>query len=152
MLPWTYRKKPGQPAPNLQGAFPKPLKSHQVVGFLPYWEVGGFSPDYGSLTTLVYWSSARLPRVRSCTAARATRLLRAASSALTSPRRMPPETVSCSPSFPKARSVIKFRFQASNLSGGLALAKSLTPPLRAGALDGVDLDIEGDSTADRLLL
>ena len=25
-------------------------------GFLPYWEVGSFTPDYQSLTTLVYWA------------------------------------------------------------------------------------------------
>lgn len=47
----------GAAAPTLSAdAFPTPLKSHQVVGFLPYWEVAGFTPDFASLTTLAYYA------------------------------------------------------------------------------------------------
>ena len=47
----------GRPAPSLgAGAFVKPLRAHQVVGFLPYWEVGGYTPNYQALTTLAYWA------------------------------------------------------------------------------------------------
>ena len=31
-------------------------RAHQIVGFLPDWEVGSFTPDYRDLTTLIYWS------------------------------------------------------------------------------------------------
>jgi len=47
----------GSPAPNLGPApFVRPLRAHQVVGFLPYWDVGSFTPDYQSLTALAYWA------------------------------------------------------------------------------------------------
>ena len=47
----------GRPAPTLPArAFVRPLRAHQVVGFLPYWEVGSYKPDFQSLTTLAYWA------------------------------------------------------------------------------------------------
>ena len=48
----------GAPAPTLgPTAFPKPIAPHQVIGFLPYWELGSFTPDYSTLTALAYYAA-----------------------------------------------------------------------------------------------
>jgi Glycosyl hydrolases family 18 len=47
---------PGRPAPALPvSGFAHPLPSHQVFGFLPYWELGGDGTDLDDLTTVAYF-------------------------------------------------------------------------------------------------
>jgi len=49
-------KKEGAPAPGPAGSlFVSPLPSHQVVGFVPYWELGSLhAGDYANSSELVY--------------------------------------------------------------------------------------------------
>lgn len=138
-----------KPAPSLPpGAFSRPLPAHQVVGFLPYWEVAGFTPAVSELTTLVYWSVSL-----------------AAGGALT--RSGQGYTTLSSPALgidvlrahQAGDRVLLTVFSTSNRviatvtshpgSAGRRLAKSLAPLLTSGDFDGVDLDIEGDSTPGR---
>src|SRR5271166_1367360 len=139
----------GQPAPTLPSdAFARPLPPHQVLGFLPYWEVGDFTPDYQSLTTLAYWAVTLSPGgsiardgtgwsdlsraalgldVRQAHAAGDRVLLTIFSD---NPRIL--HSVSASPGI-----------------AGRRLADDAAALLSAGGFDGVDLDLEGESTADR---
>ena len=139
----------GRPAPTLPaGAFVRPLPAHQVVGFLPYWDVGSFTPDYQALTTLAYWavglgtdgsiaqngegystlaSAAMALDIRQAHAARDRVLL----------------TV-----FSENASVIH-SVAAHPSKAGPRLAREIAALLSAGDFDGVDLDLEGNSTADR---
>ncbi len=142
-------KKAGQPAPTLpEGAFPKPLRAHQVVGFLPYWEVGGLTPDYGSLTTLVYWS-VNLGATGSIVHSGQgfTTLRSGALGADTAAAHAAGDRVLLTV-FSESSSVIN-SVSSHPTSAGARLAENIAPLLSAGTLDGVDLDIEGDSTADR---
>jgi hypothetical protein len=139
----------GEPAPALPpGAFPKPLPTHQVVGFLPYWDVGAFTPAYGQLTTLVYWS---VNLARGGSIARSGQgwstlassgLALAVSEAHAAGDRVLLTVFSESPS-------VIHSVSAHPSSAGRRLAEKLAPLLTAGSFDGIDLDIEGDSTADR---
>ena len=139
----------GRPAPTLGArAFVKPLHAHQVVGFLPYWEVGTYTPNYQALTTLAYWAvglgtdgsidrngegystltgTALAPDIRRAHAAGVQVLL----------------TV-----FSQNPSVIH-SVAAHPARAGPQLAKKVAALLSFGAFDGVDLDIEGNSTPDR---
>jgi hypothetical protein len=140
---------PGELAPTLPGdAFARPLRAHQVVGFLPYWEVGSFTPDYQDLTTLIYWSvtltadgsiSQSDPGwstatgdplafdIREAHAADDTVLLTVASTS----------------------SAVLHSVATHPLAAGHLLAAKVAAMLTAGDFDGVNLDLEGDSTADR---
>ncbi len=140
---------PSRPAPTLPaGAFARPLPAHQVVGFLPYWDVGSFTPDYQDLTALAYWAvglgtggsiardgegystltgAAMALDVRQAHAARDRVLL----------------TV-----FSENASVIH-SVAANPSKAGPRLAREVAALLSAGDFDGVDLDLEGNSTADR---
>ncbi|MGD1011806.1 MAG: glycosyl hydrolase family 18 protein [Acidimicrobiales bacterium] len=139
----------GQPAPALGAdAFARPLRSHQVVGFLPYWEVGSFTPDYQDLTTVIYWSVPLGPDgfllednpgwsaatgdplaydIREAHAAGDTVLL----------------TVS------STNASVLHSVATHPFSAGGVLANRVAPMLTAYHFDGVNLDLEGDSTAER---
>jgi spore germination protein YaaH len=119
-----------------------------VVGFLPYWEVGGFTPDYTALTTLVYWSvNLEASGSISRSGQGFTTLTSDALSSDTAQAHAARDRVLLTV-FSENASVINSVSKHPS-SAGRRLADSLAPLLSAGAFDGVDLDIEGDSTADR---
>jgi hypothetical protein len=140
---------PGKPAPKLPaGAFARPLPAHQIDGFLPYWEVGRFTPDYKALTTLVYYAvtlarGGSIERdgegwsaLKSASLAHEVRKAHAAGDRVL--------LTIFSESTPVLHSV-----SASPTSAGSRMATQAAALLRAGGFDGVDLDLEGTSTADR---
>jgi hypothetical protein len=141
--------KPGQPAPSLSaGAFPKPLGSHQVVGFLPYWEVGAYTPDFADLTTLVYWSLTLQSGGSIAHSGQGWTTLGSNSLAFDLSQAHAAGDRVLLTVFSETPSVIN---SVSNhpTSAGRLLAEQLAPELSTGEFDGVDLDIEGDSTPDR---
>ena len=139
---------PGRPAPTLgAGAFPRPLPAHQVVGFLPYWDLG-FTPDMADLTTLAYWSVSLADGGSISHAGQGW-------SSLTSP------TLGFEMSqahaagvgvlltvFSQKASVID-SIARNSAASGRRLALQVAAVLAARDFDGVDLDIEGSSTPDR---
>ncbi len=139
----------GQAAPTLPArAFVRPLPAHQVVGFLPYWQVGSFRPDYQSLTTLVYWA-VNLDKGGSVSHdgqgwsdLTSEALALDIQQAHAAGDRVLLTIFSVSP-------VVLHSVAADPSAAGRRLAASIAPVLSAGRFDGVDLDLEGDSTADR---
>ncbi len=140
---------PGRRAPTLpERAFVRPLRAHQVVGFLPYWEVASFTPDYQALTTLAYWavglskggSIARGGEGYSTLTSLAMALdIRSAHSA---GDRVLLTVFSQNPS-------VHHSVAANPSTAGPRLARHVAALLSALDFDGVDLDLEGTSTADR---
>jgi hypothetical protein len=139
----------GQAAPTLPaGAFPRPLPAHQVVGFLPDWEVGSFTPDYGDLTTLIYWSVSLASGGSISHSGQGWSTLTSADLGFDISQAHAAGDRVLLTVFCESPSVI--HSVASHPStAGPHLAKSVAALLTAGRLDGVDLDIEGDSTQDR---
>jgi hypothetical protein len=142
-------RSPGQPAPRLPaGAFARPLPAHQVVGFLPYWEVGSFRPDYRALTTLAYYAVTLAAGGSITRSGEGWSVLQSA--ALAADIRQAHAAgdrvllTIFSESTPTLHSVA-----SSPSVAGPRLAGQIAALLRAGGFDGVDLDLEGDSTADR---
>jgi hypothetical protein len=141
--------KPGQPAPSLPtDGFVRPLPAHQVVGFLPYWEVGTFTPDYAALTTLVYWSLTLGAGGSIAHGGQGFSTLRGASLAVDVSEAHAARDRVLLTVFSESARVID---SVSNhpLSSGRQLADKIAPLLSSGGFDGVDLDIEGESSADR---
>ena len=141
--------KEGQPAPTLPpGAFPRPLPAHEVVGFLPYWEVGSFTPNFSDLTTLVYWSLSLANGGSIAHSGEGFATLTSTSFAVdVSEAHAARDRVLLSV-FSESPSVID-SVSAHPSSAGRLLATRIAPMLTRDGFDGVDLDIEGDSTADR---
>jgi len=139
----------GRRAPTLSsGAFARPLRPHQVVGFLPYWEVGGFTPDFADLTTLVYWSVSLASGGSITRNDQGYSTLSSAALALDVLRAHEAGDRVLLSVFSESRSVIG-SVAAHPSSAGRRLAEKVSALLAAGNFDGVDLDIEGDSTPDR---
>ena len=145
----SCRPTSGHPAPTLGvRRFPKPLRAHQVVGFLPYWEVGGFTPDFADLTTLAYWSVTLASGGSIDRSGQGYSTLSSADAGLDISG--PTRRVSgcCSACSRKAT-------RSSARSRPIPRQPAVCSPTRSSALlsrgdfDGVDLDIEGDSTPDR---
>lgn len=141
--------KPGAVAPTLPAtAFATPLPAHQVVGFLPYWEVGYYSPDYASLTTLAYFavtvgrggtisrSGAGWAAFQSSSLAGDIRAAHAAGDRVL--------LTIFSESTPVLHSLA-----VAPTTTGVRLAGQVASLLRSGGLDGVDVDLEGSSAPDR---
>jgi hypothetical protein len=141
--------KEGQPAPTLPpSAFPRPLPSHQVVGFLPYWDVGSFTPDFSDLTTLVYWSlSLGSGGSIAHSGAGFTTLTSSSLAVEVTEAHAARDRVLLSV-FSESPAVIDSVSRHPSSAGRL-LAVRIAPLLSRGGFDGVDLDIEGESTADR---
>jgi spore germination protein len=139
----------GRPAPTLSaGAFVRPLRAHQVVGFLPYWDVGSFTPDFGSLTTLAYWAVGLASGGSIAESGEGYSTLSSSAFALdVSQAHASGDRVLLSV-YSENPAVLNSISAHPSTSGPL-LASKLAPLLSAGNLDGVDLDLEGDSTADR---
>ena len=140
---------PGRPAPTLPaGAFVRPLRAHQVVGFLPYWEVGGFTPDYRDLTTLAYWAvglgtgGSIAQSGEGYSTLTSTSLALDMSQAHAAGDRVLLTVFSQNPS-------VLHSVAAHPSTAGPRLARNVAALLSAGGFDGVDLDLEGNSTADR---
>jgi len=141
--------KPGQPAPVLlTDGFVRPLPAHQVVGFLPYWEVGGFTPDFAALTTLVYWSLTLGAGGSIAHVGQGYSTLGGASLAVDVSEAHAARDRVLLTVFSENASVIT-SVSDHPLSSGRQLAKKIAPLLSSGSFDGVDLDIEGESSADR---
>ena len=142
----------GAPAPTLgAGAFPVPLAAHQVVGFLPYWEVGSFTPDYASLTTLAYYAAfvrqgggidtnpATDPGWAALQGAALTTDLQQAHAAGTRVLL----TV-----FADTNPVID-SLASAPVSSARTMAADVAAQIEAHGFDGVDLDLEGTRASDR---
>ena len=139
----------GSPAPNLGPApFVRPFRAHQVVGFLPYWDVGSFTPDYQSLTALAYWAvGLGTDGSLDQQGAGYSTLTSAAlgldiSQAHAAGDRVLLTVFSQSPS-------VLHAVAAHPATAGPRLARDVAALLHSGAFDGVDLDLEGNSTPDR---
>ncbi len=142
-------KVPDQPAPTLPaGAFPRPLTAHEVVGFLPYWEVGDFTPDYADLTTLAYWSVSLATGGSISRSGQGWSTLASADLAFDVTAAHAAGDRVLLTVFSESTSVIH-SVSAHSVSAGRRLAETVAPLLSAGDFDGIDLDIEGDSTQDR---
>ncbi len=142
-------KVAGQPAPTLSaGAFPRPLRAHQIVGFLPDWEVGSFTPDYRDLTTLIYWSVSLAKGGAISHSGQGWSTLGSNALALDIMQAHAAGDRVLLTVFSEDPSVIHSVAAHATLAGR-RLAKSVAALVTAGNFDGVDLDIEGDSTQDR---
>jgi len=141
--------RPGKPAPALPpDAFPLPLPAHQVVGFLPYWEVGYFTPDYTSLTTLVYWAVTVTRGGSIARAGSGESVLTSSALALDIQQAHSAGDRVLLTIFSDSAAVLH-SLAASPALAGRRLATETAAMLRAGRFDGVDLDLEGNSSADR---
>ena len=139
----------GRPAPTLaSGAFERPLRPHQVVGFLPYWEVGAFTPGFSGLTTLAYWSVSLAAGGSIDDKGQGYSTLSSADLGLDVLRAHEAGVRVLLSVFSESNSVIA-SVSAHPSPAGRRLAAKMATLLRAGGFDGVDLDIEGDSTPDR---
>ena len=141
--------KSGRPAPTLPpDAFVHPLRAHQVVGFLPYWEVGGFTPDFADLTTLAYWSVTLASGGSIERHDQGYSTLSSGDLGLDVVRAHDAGVRVLLTVFSESNSVIG-SVAAHPSRAGRLLAEKVSALLLAGDFDGVDLDIEGDSTPDR---
>jgi len=142
-------KAAGMAAPTLPaGAFTRPLPAHQVVGFLPYWDVGSFTPDYPALTTLVYWA-VQLTAGGSIAPAGLGRSVLSSAALAGDIRQAHAAGDRVLLTIFSESTPILHSLAASPAMTGRRLADESASLLRAGGFDGVDLDLEGDSTADR---
>jgi hypothetical protein len=140
---------PGKPAPTLPpGAFVRPLPPHQVVGFLPYWEVGRFSPDYKSLTTLVYYAVTLAGGGSIERGGEGWSVLKSTDLALEVRRAHAAGDRVLLTIFSESTPVLH-SVSSSPTGTGRRLAGQTAALLHAGGFDGVDLDLEGTSTGDR---
>lgn len=143
--------RPGQAAPDPPPAlFRRPLPGpHQVIGYVPYWTMAGLTPaDYADVTALAYYGpglgpSGRLvasgPGWTDLTGPGFARMVARAHAAgdrvlLTVPT-ADPSVISALLAHPAA--------SAARLAG------QLVPLLAADRLDGVSIDVEGRSSAER---
>jgi len=140
---------PGRPAPTLPaGAFARPLPAHQVVGFLPYWEVGSFTPNYQALTTLVYWAVDLGTGGAIAQGRDGQPTLTSDALALDVRQAHATDDRVLLTVFSENNSVLH-SIAAHPSTAGPRLARNVAALLSAGDFDGVDLDLEGTSTADR---
>ena len=140
---------PGQPAPRLPArAFDRPLPAHQVVGFLPYWEVGSFKPDYAGLTTLIYYAVTLARGGSIAHSGEGWSVLASTALALAIRRAHAAHDRVLLTIFSESTPVLHSVASAPSIAGG-RLARRVARLLRGGGFDGVDLDLEGDSAADR---
>ncbi len=139
----------GRHAPTLPAeAFVRPLPAHQIVGFLPYWEVGSFTPDYQALTTLAYWAVGLGTDGSIAQGGQGGSTLTGAALALDIRQAHAAGDRVLLTVFSENTSVL--HSVASHPSkAGPRLARNVAALLSAGEFDGVDLDLEGNSTADR---
>ena len=139
----------GRSAPGLaSGAFARPLRAHQVVGFLPYWEVGSFTPDYQALTTLAYWAVGLGTDGSIDQSGEGYSTLTSAALALGIRQAHAVGDRVLLTVFSENSSVLH-SIAAHPSTAGPRLARKVSALLSAGGFDGVDLDLEGNSTADR---
>ena len=140
---------PGEPAPKLPArAFTRPLRPHQVVGFLPYWEVGRFTPDFRALTTLIYYAVNLDAGGLVAANGVGWSVLTSRPLALDVRRAHAAGDRVLLTIFSDSDSVLH-SLAADPSTTGPRLARQMARLLRAGHFDGVDLDLEGRSSADR---
>ena len=140
---------PGRPAPGLPAnAFVRPLPAHEVVGFLPYWEVGSFRPPYRALTTLAYFAlnvqkGGSIDRSgEGWSVLEGATLAADIAAAHAAGDRVLLTVFSQDPG-------VLHSLAASPAASGARLARDTSQLLGTGSFDGVDLDLEGYSSADR---
>jgi hypothetical protein len=139
-----------QAAPSFPttGGFKTPLASHQVVGFLPYWDLGSSVSDYADLTTLVYWSvspaadGSIVHGGDGWSGLKSNDLVAAVNEAHAVGDRVL-LTV-----FSQNYSLIG-SLTRHPTSAGRVMAEDVAVLLRKGDFDGVDIDLEGDSGTQR---
>jgi len=142
-------KSIGAPAPSLPAhPFTSDLPAHQVLGFLPYWEVGTVTPDYAGLSSLAYFAvdvarGGSLVETGAGWRALASPSLAAVIAAAHAAGDRVLFTL-----FSEDPAVIHSLAVAPGPTAD-KLAAAVATQLRSGGFDGVDLDIEGQSTADR---
>ena len=140
---------PGRPAPTLPAeAFVRPLRAHQVLGFLPYWEVGSFTPDYQGLTTLAYWAVGLGTGGSIAHGGEGYSTLTSAALTLDIGQAHAAGDRVLLTVFSEDPSVLH-SIAAHPSAAGPRLARNVATLLSAGGFDGIDLDLEGNSTADR---
>jgi len=140
----------GSPAPNAPGAlFTRPLARHVVYGFVPYWEVSSLTPaDFSGTSVLAYFGveiGASGGLVRSgygWQGLAAPSFASFVSDAHTAGDRV---LVTVSTTDP---AVIRHLTRAPGATSA-RLASEIVAVVSANHLDGVDLDIEGRSAAER---
>jgi hypothetical protein len=139
---------PGRPAPTLAaGAFNKPLPTHQVVGFLPYWGLGS-TPNVADLTTLAYWSVSLADGGSIAHHDQGWSSLTNPALGFEISQAHAAGTGVLLTIFSQSTSVID-SIARSPVGAGRRLAEQAAAIISARDFDGVDLDIEGSSTPDR---
>ena len=140
---------PGRPAPTLRaGAFLRPLRAHQVVGFFPYWEVGSFTPDYQALTALAYWAVGLGTGGSIAQSGEGYSTLTSAALGLDISQAHAAGDRVLLTVFSENPSVLH-SIAAHPSTAGPRLARNVAALLSSVDFDGIDLDLEGNSTADR---
>ena len=142
------RSRAVPPRRSQRAAFVRPLRAHQVVGFLPYWEVGSFTPDYQALTTLAYWAVGLGTDGSIAQNGEGYSTLTSAALGLDIRQAHAAGDRVLLTVFSENPSVIH-SIAAHPSTAGPRLARNVAALLSAGDFDGVDLDLEGNSTADR---
>jgi hypothetical protein len=143
---------PGEPAPALGARqYRVPLAAHEVVGFVPYYELGAIgSEKLTSFTDLVY-SSLGVTKtgtlMESGTSSGWPALHEGQVNPLIAGGHAARDRVLLSV-FSDSESVIE-PLSANASETGLTLANRVAPLLRLYGFDGVDLDLEGGAATDR---
>jgi hypothetical protein len=141
----------GEPAPSLaRRPYRHALARHQVVGFVPYYELGSLATtDLAAFTDLVYYAldvSAKGSLVEASSSGGWSSLEDGGAGSLVATGHADGDRVLLSV-FAQSQAVL------GALSGhaayGLRLADQLAPLLTQFGFDGVDLDLEGQDASDR---
>jgi hypothetical protein len=139
-------------APNLPArAFRAPLGSHQVVGFVPYYELGGIgSEDLSEFTDLVYYDlgvAGNGTLVKSAAPSGWASLENGGAGDLVAAGHSAGDRVLLT-LFTASEPVLG-ALSSHATSGGPRLADEVAPLLAQFGFDGVDLDLEGQDAAYR---
>lgn len=143
----------GAAAPRLaQRPYRRALGAHEVVGFVPYYELSSLaSTDLGAFTDLVYFAldvRADATVVESSSSGGWTSLQNGQAGNLVAAGHAQGDRVLLSV-FSQSQPVLG-AISAHPVTDGRRLADELAPLLSRYAFDGVDLDLEGRSSADRV--
>ncbi len=148
----TLPTRQGAAAPPLgKRPYRKPLGRHQVVGFVPYYELGSLgNADLAAFTDLVYYAlnverNGALEETSS--SAGWTSLQDGSAGELVTVGHADRDRVLLSV-FSQSQAVLG-ALSAHPLSAGRRLADELAPQLSSAGFDGVDLDLEGQDASDR---
>ncbi|HXY44685.1 MAG TPA: glycoside hydrolase family 18 protein [Acidimicrobiales bacterium] len=148
----TLPTAPGSPAPVLaHRPYRRPLGKHEVVGFVPYYELGSIgNTNLAAFTDLVYYALVVRDNgalVENGSSGGWTALEDGGAGDLVAAGHADGDRVLLSV-FAESQSVLG-SLSARPLGTGRRLADQLAPLLSQLAFDGVDLDLEGQDASDR---